>query len=289
MNQTLDTLLNQKLTNHVYWIAIGGSRGQLVSLRCSPIRVGSILREDLFGKVQPTILTSATLAVGGDEEFTFLRNRLGLEESRMAVLGSPYDYGTNVRLHLVRMPDPKDRRYIDALAERIPYYIEQSEGRALVLFTSYRTMRTVYERTREAIEGMGYRLMMQRPETSRSKLLEAFRTDISSVLFGTESFWQGVDVPGESLSSVIVTRLPFAAPDDPLREARMEEIEAGGGNAFMHYSLPEAVLRFKQGFGRLIRRGSDTGMVVVMDSRILTKRYGKVFLDSIPRCSLVYD
>jgi ATP-dependent DNA helicase DinG len=200
-------------------------------------------------------------------------------------LGSPFDYARQMKIHLVRkMPEPKDPAYEEALAKWIGHYTEESRARAFVLFTSHRTMQAVAAKMQGFFEEKGWNLIVQGAGLSRSRMLEAFREEGHSVLFGTDSFWTGVDLPGEALSSVIITRLPFVTPDHPLTEAKLEEIVASGGDAFQTYSLPEAILKLRQGVGRLIRSANDRGSIVILDSRILSRPYGKAFLKALPEC-----
>ena len=180
------------------------------------------------------------------------------------------------------MPDPRSSDYEEALVKQVEHFIDQSRGRAFVLFTSYRLMNSVAEEMESYFEDRGYRLLVQGRKLPRHRMLSEFRKDISSVLFGTDSFWAGVDVPGEALSNVIVTRLPFAVPDHPLTASRLEVIEERGGNPFLEYSVPEAILKLRQGVGRLIRSAGDKGIVVILDNRVLTKRYGRAFLRALP-------
>jgi ATP-dependent DNA helicase DinG len=198
-------------------------------------------------------------------------------------IGSPFDYQKQMSVKIFRdMPEPQDVRYNKALAMAIQMSVEASKGRAFVLFTSYRAMRDAAAQLEGFFRKKGWQLLVQGGDMTRHRMVEEFRKDVQSVLFGADSFWTGVDVPGEALSNVVVTRLPFAVPDHPLTQSRVEAIEASGGNAFMEYSVPEAILKFRQGVGRLIRTAKDVGMIHILDNRILTKRYGKNFLAALP-------
>ncbi len=259
---------------YVYWIE---RRGRGMYLQATPIDVSQTLSTHLMEKVKTVVLTSATLAVAGS--FDFAQKRLGLERARTLMVESSYDYSTQALLYVPpHLPDVKAPSFTQAAATEIEQILEASRGRAFVLFTSYQQMRQVYEMLKGLLD---YPMLLQ-GEAPRSVLIEQFRATPNCVLFATSSFWQGIDVQGEQLSCVIIDRLPFAVPSDPVVAARVDAINQAGGNAFYEYQVPQAALALKQGFGRLIRSTSDRGVLALLDNRITKQRYGRVFFDSLP-------
>ncbi|MGH9677457.1 MAG: ATP-dependent DNA helicase, partial [Candidatus Acidiferrum sp.] len=255
-----------------------------VFLQATPIDVSQILQQCLFSKLETAVLTSATLAVSGG--FAYIRKRLGLENARELVAPSHFDYRSQALLYLPPdLPDPRTQQFVERAAGRIQRLLEISRGRAFCLFTSYAQMRELYERLLGVLD---FPLLLQ-GSAPRSALLEQFRNTPHAVLFATASFWQGVDVQGEQLSCVIIDRLPFAVPNDPVVAARIRAIDSEGGNAFYDYQVPAAVISLKQGFGRLIRSLHDRGVLCLLDNRISKKAYGKVFLESLPEYGRTTD
>jgi len=279
----LGFLMESEDRNTVFWIERRGGRGisrdkRNVFLQATPIDVAPILRNCLFDQLECAVLTSATLAVGGG--FEYIRSRLGLEHAREVVLPSHFDYETQAVLYVPPdLPDPRTPQFAARAADRIRRLLEITRGRAFCLFTSYAQMNEIYQRLLGELE---YPMLLQ-GDAPKSALLEEFRVTPNAVLFATSSFWQGVDVQGEQLSCVIIDRLPFAVPSDPVVAARVRAVDDAGGNAFFQYQVPAAVITLKQGFGRLIRSLHDRGLLCLLDNRILKKQYGRVFLESLPR------
>jgi ATP-dependent DNA helicase DinG len=235
-------------------------------------------------------MTSATLSIDGENEkagFDFFAGRIGLEDFDAVKLGSPFDYENQVTVHVEKdLPEPNDKNFISEASHAIKKYLLQTQGQAFVLFTSYSMLGKCADSLHNWLNENKIELLQQGAGLDRTRLLKHFKTAHKAVLFGTDSFWQGVDVPGQALSNVIIVRLPFAVPDQPLLAGRLEQIREQGGNPFMDYQLPGAIIKFKQGFGRLIRNKTDKGIVVILDSRIINKRYGRKFLAAIPKCRI---
>ena len=289
IESNLNDFILQRKEGCVYWVEIESSRRKRILLRCAPLDVGPHLKRALFEVYESVVLTSATLSIGGSEKegFDFFAGRLGLESFETLQVGSPFDYARQVQMYLeADLPDPNGPDFLDAVCEAIKKYLLKSDGRAFVLFTSYAMLKQSATRLEDWMAQQQMELLVQGGQLDRARMLEHFKQDTRSVLFGTDSFWQGVDVPGESLSNVIIVKLPFAVPNHPLIAGRVELLKQQGHNPFFSYQLPMAIIKFKQGFGRLIRNKTDSGMVVVLDSRIVRKIYGKQFIAAIPECHI---
>ena len=279
----LDDLLQSAKRDTAYWLEWHQRTRSPIALCSAPIDVAETMRRCVFRDGVPVILTSASLAVGGD--LRYYTSRIGAASARTLLLDSPFDYRRQMRITLARgCPEPESPAYGESIPRWILEAIKRSRGRALILFTSAAAMNAAATALADELAGEGLHLLVQGSSAGRDALLEEFRRDVSSVLFGLDSFWYGVDVAGEALEHVIIVRLPFPVPGHPVIEARLEAIEARGGQAFLEYMLPEAVLKLRQGVGRLIRSASDRGEVTLLDSRILKKSYGRIFLASLPPC-----
>ncbi|UDQ96704.1 helicase C-terminal domain-containing protein [Lentisphaerota bacterium WC36G] len=278
--------LNMSLESHVYWLEKTLGVNSNITLQSAPLDVNDHLFRLLFNQDRPVIVTSATLAV--NDSLQYFRQRSGYANGGELILDSPFD-PKQLTLYLPKyMPNPNDTSFDEAAAKQIINFTKKTHGKAFVLFTSYRSLVNCAELTEEFFEDNDITQLVQGRDMGRSRMVEIFKEDIDSVLFGTTSFWTGVDVPGEALSNVIVTKLPFAVPSHPLIKARCEKIEAQNKSPFFYYSLPEAILKLRQGIGRLIRSRQDEGIVVLLDNRVTTKGYGKTILNSLPPFPIEY-
>lgn len=287
LRDELDLMIRQPDPNYIYWIETSRwGHTPRIMLNATPVNVSQMLQETLFDTKESVVMTSATLST--NQTFDYFKSRIGIVDCQEHLVQSPFNFKEQVELHIPRaMPEPNSSEFVPAAIKEIKHYLKMTHGKAFVLFTSYKMMDEVYEEVAPYLAEIGIETFKQGSDLSRSDMLQAFRENTDSVLFGTSSFWEGVDVRGEALSSVVITRLPFEVPTHPVLEARVKQIKEKGGNEFMEFSLPEAILRLKQGFGRLIRTQTDQGIVVILDARIRTRRYGKLFIDSLPQCNIV--
>ena len=281
-NHDLGEILEASDQDKVYWVEKSEHRKRkFITLHATPLDVATTLEHLLFtnDELGCVVMTSATLSINGD--FSFIKGKIGCSHALEISVESPFFYEDQCLLYLPSdLPDPREADFYPKAAQLIAEILKRTQGRAFVLFTSYKGLNQVYDLLKGQLP---WRLLKQ-GDLPKNRLIKEFKEDISSVLFATASYWEGVDVPGEALSCVILVKLPFAVPDDPLTEAKIRAIERSGGNSFYSYSLPEAVIRLRQGFGRLIRTQQDQGVVAILDPRIKTRSYGRYFLEALPPC-----
>ncbi|MDD5134825.1 MAG: helicase C-terminal domain-containing protein [Phycisphaerae bacterium] len=286
----LKNFLSHQDKGCVHWVESEKNKRKTIILRSAPIDPAENIKKCLFDEFKSVILTSATLCAGSAQDgqkFNYFAERIGLEKFSKLKLGSPFDYQRQVTMYIEPdLPEPNNPAFADAAVEKIKKYIKQTNGSAFVLFTSYQMLEQFAELLADWFRENNIELLVQGSGQDRAELLRRFKAAPGRVLFGTDSFWQGVDVPGAALSNVIIVKLPFAVPTHPLTQGRIEDIRAKGQNPFFSYQLPAAIIKFKQGFGRLIRSKTDTGIVVILDSRILNKNYGREFIAAIEKCRI---
>lgn len=303
---TIQGFITQQLQEHVYWVESSQRpANRLTQICAAPLHIGPILQKTLFEPCRSVIMTSATISTRGqkckaeevmpvmDEAqkrgFEFFTSRLGLKSCEAIQLGSPFDYCRQVKVYVAgNLPLPREDEdaFLEKASRTVKHFLRQTMGKAFVLFTNFKQLNAMADNLEGFCQRHDLTLLVQGRDLDRSRLLHKFQEDVNSVLLGTDSFWQGVDVPGETLSNVIIVKLPFSVPDHPLLQGRLEQIEANGGSGFFDYQLPEAILKFKQGFGRLIRTAKDQGIVVILDPRVVRKQYGRAFLQALPDCEV---
>ncbi len=298
--ENIRNFMLQRKEQHVYWVEFSGKARKNISLKFSPIDMAEFFRTNVFSENRLCLMTSATLTIGDSMEF--FQSSIGAENVKTLVLDSPFDLNEQIEVRIdSSMPEPSqknfsataemfaDSPYETVLKEKVYDYILRTGGGALVLCTNFKVMNKLSYSLNEKLAGSGIKVFTQGEGLTSNNLLKSFKDDTNSVLLGVDSFWMGVDVPGESLRNVIITRLPFETPDQPIVEAKMELIQASGGNPFYSYSLPSAILKFRQGMGRLIRNKTDKGTIVILDRRILTARYGRYFIEALPNRNFIKD
>jgi DNA polymerase-3 subunit epsilon/ATP-dependent DNA helicase DinG len=281
IHDNINSLVFEPKTEIIYWVEINAN-GKQITLNAAPLHIGPLMQKYLWNEKSSVIMTSATLTAAG--EFDYLRGRLYAETADELAVGSPFDYESAAQLYIANdIPEPSDKSgHQRAIEQGILKLCQATGGRALVLFTSYDQLKRTSQAITSPLARQDIRVYEQGEGASANMLLENFRADQRAVLLGTRAFWEGVDVPGQALSVLVIVKLPFDVPSDPIIAARSETFE----DPFSEYSLPEAILRFRQGFGRLIRTQSDRGIVAILDRRVITKRYGRLFVESLPVCNM---
>ncbi len=300
IKNTIDNFLGQKIEEQVYWMEFSGRGRRNITMSISPVDMAEFFRKNVWGEDKLAMMTSATLSI--NKSLSYFQKSLGADNVHSAIMDSTFDYESQMKVYVSRsVPLPKlskdvtieeileGNNYQKILKEKILEYILKTDGGALVLFTNIKLLRKIHEEIKPDLIEKGIDVYSQGEGLSKTKLLSDFKKNHNSVLFGVDSFWMGVDVPGNSLRNVIITKLPFDVPDHPIAEAKIEAIEKRGGNPFTDFSLPGAILKFKQGVGRLIRNKTDKGIIVILDSRVVTKTYGRYFINSLPECEVVVD
>jgi ATP-dependent DNA helicase DinG len=272
--------------NYIYWLSANPNKGH-IKIVATPLKINNELEEVLYSNLDHIIFTSATIAI--DDEFSYFKKSIGLKDRTLdKVIKSPFDYDKQMKVYIPKdIPMPNNKEFLTDISSFIIRLIEAAGGNTFLLFTSYSTLNYTYYLIREELEKMGHNLFIQ-GMAPRNKLIDMYKVSPKPVLFGTDSFWEGVDVKGEKLSSVIIVKLPFKVPSDPVVEAIIENMEKEGRNSFMEYQIPESIIKFKQGIGRLIRSKDDRGIITILDSRLYTKYYGKKFVNAIPTKNIFF-